>query len=134
LLNEPNWLPLEEVIAINRDAVVTTQEPFLVRDIGLVESALHKPRHHWEYAQADLAELAVQLFLGIAQNHGFEQGNKRTAWTAALMFLEINGYELQAKLDSDKLGEILVRIIDKKIPAAPLVKILRAYVRPLDFE
>jgi len=134
LLSEPNWLPLDEIIEINREAVLATGEPFLVRDIGLVESALHTPIHHWHYGQTDLAELAVQLFLGIAQNHGFEQGNKRTGWTAALIFLEINGYELQAKLDSDRLGELLTRIVDKKISAPPLVRLVRAYVRPLDFE
>lgn len=134
MLNEPNWLPLNEIVEINREAVQATNEPFHVRDIGLVESALHKPKHHWQYNQPDLADLAVQLFLGLAQNHGFAQGNKRTGWTAAIMFLEINGYELQAKLDSDQLGELLTRIVEKKIPADPLAKILRAYVRPLNFE
>ncbi|MGM4958115.1 type II toxin-antitoxin system death-on-curing family toxin [Bradyrhizobium sp. 604_D8_N2_3] len=134
MLSEPNWLPLDVVVETNRDAVLATGEPFHVRDIGLLESALHKPVHHWHYGQHDLAELAVQLFLGIAHNHPFEQGNKRTAWTAALMFLEANGYELQHMLDSDKLGEFLTRIVDRKISAAPLVKLLRGYVRPLEFE
>ena len=133
MLSEPNWLPLDEIVAVNRDAVLSTKEPFLVRDIGLVESALHKPRHHWEYGQHDLAELAVQLFLGLSQNHGFEQGNKRTAWTAAVMFLEINGYELSAALDSEKLGEFLKRIVEQKISGERLVKLLRRYVRPLEF-
>jgi hypothetical protein len=49
------------------------------------------------------------------------------------MFLEINGYELVGEIDSDRLGEIVTRIVDKKIQPAPLVKMLRAYVRPLTF-
>lgn len=134
MLNEPNWLPLDEIIAINREAVEATAEPFLIRDLGLVESALNKPRNHWDYGQRDLAELAVQLFAGIAQNHGFEQGNKRTAWTAAVMFLEINGYELPHQLDSNQLGEFLRRIVDQKIPAERLVKLLRRFVRPIPLE
>lgn len=134
MLNEPNWLPLDEIIAINRDEVEATNEPFLIRDLGLVESALHKPRNHWEYNQVDLAEMAVQLFLGIAQNHGFEQGNKRTGWTAAVSFLEANGYELAIGLDSKQLGEFLTRIVDRKISAEPLVKLLRRYVRRLEFD
>jgi death on curing protein len=122
---------LDEIIAINRDVVLATQEPFLVRDLGLVESALNKPRNHWDYGQHDVAELAVQLFAGISQNHGFEQGNKRTAWTAAVMFLEINGYELPHQLDSNQLGEFLRRIVDRKIPTDRLVKLLRRYLRPM---
>lgn len=131
--NEPNWLPLNEVIAINRATVLITREPFQILDMGLVESGLYKAQHHWEYNRSDTAVLAVQLFLGIAQNHGFEQGNKRTAWAAALMFLEINGYELNAALDSEKLGEFLRRIIIRKLSAERLVRILRRYARPLLF-
>jgi death-on-curing protein len=133
LLSEPNWLPLEEIIAINREAVEATGEPFHVLDLGLVESALNKPRNHWEYGQHDLIELAVQLFVGLSQNHGFEQGNKRTAWTASVVFLEINGYELPYQLDSDRLGEFLRRIVDRKIPPDHLVKLLRRFVRPIPF-
>ena len=133
MLSEPNWLPLEEIVTINREAVLATKEPFQILDLGLVESALHKPRNHWEYGETDLATLAVQLFLGLSQNHGFEQGNKRTAWTAAGLFLEINGYELPAALDSDKLGEFLRRIVDQKVSSDRLVRIVRRYAHPVSF-
>ena len=97
-----------------------------------MESALHKARNHFEYnPTSDLTELAVQIFLGVAQNHGFEQGNKRTAWTAALMFLGINGYELNASIDGDNLGKFLRKIVVKKTPPEILVRILRIYARPL---
>ncbi|HZC15513.1 MAG TPA: type II toxin-antitoxin system death-on-curing family toxin, partial [Caulobacteraceae bacterium] len=70
-----------------------TGEPFALRDAGLLISALGKPRNHWFYeGKRDAVSLAVTLLFGIARNHAFEQGNKRTAFEAALIFLLANGY------------------------------------------
>jgi death-on-curing protein len=83
--NEPRWLEPDEVIELNRLIVDATGEPFLVRDYGLLASALAKPIQYWSYEHEDDAvTLAVTLLFGIAQNHPFEQGNKRTAFEAAL--------------------------------------------------
>jgi death-on-curing protein len=92
---EPVWLPIEDVIEANRDVVAETGEPFLVRDRGLLESSIAKPRDRYLYGGiTDIAELATSLLFGIARNHPFEQGNKRTAFASAVMFLELNGYRL----------------------------------------
>lgn len=68
-----------------------------VRDKASIESALARPRHRWTYDNdADLADLAAAYACGLAINHGFVDGNKRTALLAAYTFLDLNGYELDA--------------------------------------
>jgi death on curing protein len=62
-----------------------------LRDAGLLESALLKPQMAAHYEQADLIRQATLLAVGIAQNHPFVDGNKRTAYTACSMFLRLNG-------------------------------------------
>jgi death-on-curing protein len=116
LQNEPAWLPPDEVININREAVAATSEPHLVFSRPLLESALGKPTNHF--------------LLGIARNHPFEQGNKRTAFTSAVMFLNINGYALDAP-DSDDLGELVRRVIIGEISEQRFIAILRPFVTPL---
>jgi death-on-curing protein len=66
-----------------------------VRDIGAVESALARPQNLDMYGEADVAALAAAYAYGLARNHGFADGNKRTAWIAARLFLADNGYRLE---------------------------------------
>ena len=65
-----------------------------VRDENSVESALARPQNLAAYESPDAAALAACYAVGIARNHGFADGNKRTAWAAAWTFLYINGFEL----------------------------------------
>jgi len=67
-----------------------------VRDQGALESALARPEMLAHYGTPDAAALAAAYAHGIARNHGFIDGNKRTAWLAANVFLEKNGYSLAA--------------------------------------
>jgi death on curing protein len=67
-----------------------------VRDRGLVESALARPMNKWQYEETDLFGLAAAYGFGLAKNHGFEDGNKRTAFVALYTFLGLNGYDLDA--------------------------------------
>ncbi len=63
-----------------------------VRDAGVIESALSRPVNLSGYGTPDAADLAAAYAYGIARNHGFVDGNKRTAWIAARLFLADNGY------------------------------------------
>ena len=65
-----------------------------VRDSGGIESALARPVNHASYGTPDAADLAAAYAYGLAKNHGFVDGNKRTAWIAARLFLADNGYRL----------------------------------------
>lgn len=66
-----------------------------VRDAGLIESALARPRNLAVYGEPDAADLAAAYAYWLAKNHGFADGNKRTAWVAARLLLADNGYTLR---------------------------------------
>jgi death-on-curing protein len=93
LPNEPHWLPVEVAIEHNRLELAETGEPHFVRDSGLLENALARPRNAFAYDEEDIVALAVALMAGIARAHAFEQGNKRTAFAAMRLFLRANGYD-----------------------------------------
>ena len=69
---------------------------FGVRDPGLLQSALDRPKNQYAYGEEDLFRLAATYAEAIAQNHAFVDGNKRTALTSAIAFLALNGLELRA--------------------------------------
>jgi death-on-curing protein len=64
-----------------------------MRDAGMLESALDRPRNKWAYESAELAELAAAYGYGIARNHPFVDGNKRTSLLAIYTFLGLNGVD-----------------------------------------
>ncbi|SEB07290.1 type II toxin-antitoxin system death-on-curing family toxin [Rubrimonas cliftonensis] len=77
-----------------------------VRDAGGIESALARAVNLANYGEPDAADLAAAYAYGIAKNHGFVDGNKRTAWIAARLFLADNGYRLLFdKLDAIRTME-----------------------------
>jgi len=65
-----------------------------IRDRNAVESALGRPQNLAAYGDPDAAALAAAYAFGLARNHGFADGNKRTAWVVARLFLSDNGYQL----------------------------------------
>jgi death-on-curing protein len=68
-----------------------------IRDDGLLESALARPVHKFMYeTNVDVARLAAAYTFGLARNHGFVDGNKRTAFMSAYVFLRLNQQELDA--------------------------------------
>ena len=67
-----------------------------VRDVGALEAALAAPRNHFFYEDRNAFALAAAYAYGITRNHPFMDGNKRVAFTVAVVFLEWNGYRLEA--------------------------------------
>lgn len=67
-----------------------------IRDAGLLDSALQRPRNLAAYGEPDAAALAASLAFGIARNHPFVDGNKRKAFVAAATFMELNGWRFGA--------------------------------------
>lgn len=67
-----------------------------LRDAGLLESALNRPLQKMNYTDADVFELAAAYLFGLVKNHPFIDGNKRTAFLAADVFLALNGWSIEA--------------------------------------
>jgi death-on-curing protein len=95
-VNEPIWLPIELVLAIHERQLREHGGPPGVRDLGALESALGRPVNRWAYEAADLAQLAAAYAFGIAKNHPFIDGNKRTALLALVTFLGLNDIDFVA--------------------------------------
>jgi death-on-curing protein len=99
------WLLEETVIAIHQRQVSEHGGIEALRDEGLLSSALARPQNLLAYAQPrpDLAALAAAYAYGIARDHPFVDGNKRTALVAARTFLLLNGVNLEASQDEKYL-------------------------------
>jgi death-on-curing protein len=93
----PEWLSKALVLAIHDEQLAEHGGGTGVRDGGLLESAPARPQNRLAYdAKADLATLAAAYAFGLARNHPFVDGNKRTAFVAAELFLDLNGMTLAA--------------------------------------
>ncbi len=90
------WLTTELVLAIHDKQLAEHGGGDGVRDRGLLESALAPPLNRAGYGEPDLAELAAAYAYGIARNHPFIDGNKRTAYVALEVFLALNGLRFPA--------------------------------------
>ncbi len=94
-MNEPCW--------ITREVIMATQESLLerfgglsgVRDEGLLDSALHRPRHLFSYGETSLFVMAAAYAHGIVKNHPFLDGNKRAGFMAAYIFLGAHDLDFQ---------------------------------------
>ena len=92
----PKWVTVSMVVAIHDEAIYEFGGLAGVRDAGLLESALDRPRNLFAYEPgSSIFELAAALCVGIAKNHPFHDGNKRTALLATRAFLYLNRQELE---------------------------------------
>ncbi len=90
---EPNWLSDEIIIAIHDEQLAIHGGGAGLRDEGMLVSALERPINKWSYENAGLPELAAAYAFGLAKNHPFIDGNKRTELLALYTFLYINGVD-----------------------------------------
>jgi death-on-curing protein len=92
-MSEPLWLTRQIIEAIHDEQLAIHGGAGGLRDEGMLESALDRPRNKWSYEQAELAELAAAYAYGVARNHPFIDGNKRTSLLALYTFLGVNGID-----------------------------------------
>jgi death-on-curing protein len=92
-MTEPEWLDLDIVLDVHAEQLALFGGADGVRDTGLIESALGRPRHKFAYGESDLAALAAAYAFGIARNHPFVDGNKRAAFASMIIFLGLNGID-----------------------------------------
>lgn len=129
-MNEPVWLTADLLVEFNGLTVSQTGEPHVVQDLAGLESAVARPINHWHYGEGDVVALAVALMLGIARNHPFLQGNKRTAFAAADYFLYLNGYDLSVA-DGVELADVIVDAIRGDVSEHYLIEVFSQSVNPV---
>lgn len=95
-MKEPVWLPRKLVVALHAKAITEFGGSAGIRDEGLLESALARPRNLLAYGEPSLMALAAAYAFGLAKNHAFVDGNKRITFAAVDVFLQLNDHELSA--------------------------------------
>ena len=95
-MTEPTWVLRSVIDAVHDMQLAEHSGATGIRDEGLLDSALARPKNMFAYGETDLCVLAATYAAGIAHNHPYVDGNKRTAFLAAYIFLQINGQELNA--------------------------------------
>jgi death-on-curing protein len=131
---EVKYLTSGDVLAVARTFFAGLgYAPPILRGNGraLLDSAVARAENAAVYADADLIEQAAALTNGIALNHPFVDGNKRTAFAACVTFLRINGHPLIEKVDHDQLAEQLIALhetTDRAVADDELTAWLRSHV------
>lgn len=118
----------EEVIEIHRALFRDVEGIPSLRDRGLLESALYRPRSGY---YESLFDQAAALFESLVLNHVFLDGNKRIAITAAAVFLKMNGFKLMASAD-DAEDFVVRRVIRDRISMTEVSEWFRKHSRPLN--
>ena len=96
-MKEPVWIEERDALAIHTRLLTLHGGTSGLRERGLLQSALARPRQHFAYGKkADLVTLAAVYCAGILRNHPFVDGNKRTGFIVSVLFLEMNGYRFKA--------------------------------------
>jgi death on curing protein len=116
-VSEITWLATEVVVAIHEAQLAEHGGSAGTRDAGLLESALARPQNLVAYGNPDTADRAAAYGFGIARNHPFVDGNKRTAFVAAELFLRLNAFQLAADDAACVLTMLAVAAGDMDEPA-----------------
>lgn len=123
------WIEETVVLALHEEHLAEHGGAVGIRDRGLLESALYRPQHLAHSGDADLAALAAAYGFGIARNHPFVDGNKRTALTLSELFLVLNGQELTA--DDASCVTTLLLLAAGDLPEAAFGDWIRDNIRPM---
>ncbi len=90
-MKEPAWGVREVVLTLHEQSLAQFGGSAGIRDEGLMDSALGKPHNLFAYGKPTLFDLAASYAFGLVKNHPFIDGNKRTGFIVAVLFLELNG-------------------------------------------
>ena len=129
-MNEPIWISVELACMVHERQLAEHGGPSGIRDHGLLDSALSRPVQKFSYEPRanDPHTLAAAYGFGIARNHPFIDGNKRTAAVLCELFLELNGHKLVAS--DTELYPIFIALAAGELDEMELADWLRASSRP----
>jgi death-on-curing protein len=113
-MSEPVWINKAALMLAHRQSLAEYVGLEGIRDEGLLESALARPKNLYSYEGIkDVSRLAVSYAVGILRNHPFADGNKRAAFIALNIFLGCNG--LRLKVDAFEAGNIFLRLLQGRL-------------------
>ena len=128
-MTEPRWLALVHILAVHSDQIQAHGGSLGLRDRGLLESALERPRNRFLYEPtSDLPSLAASHGFGIAKNHPFIDGNKRVSFQAMYLFLGLNGLRIDAS--EEEVVAIILSVASGELDEPGLAVWLREHVTP----
>jgi death on curing protein len=123
-VKEPRWLNATMIRAIHTSQVQEHGGSLGLRDPGLLDSALDRPRNRFHYEpEADLFDLAAAYGFGLARNHPFVDGNKRVAFQAMYVFLGLNGLRIEA--EEPEVVRLILALAAGDLPEPELADWLR---------
>lgn len=129
-MSEPKWLSRIEAEQLHAKAIEMAGGAHGVRDANLLESALARPQNLYAYGERDRFQLAASYAEGVARNHAFVEGNKRTAFMVADLFLFKNGHELLPRED-DGYVDIMERLAQGQVSRELMADYLKANSQPI---
>ena len=101
---EPKWVLEETALSYHDEQIAKNGGAAGIRDIGLLQSEMLRPQNAFHYDQiTSLTKLAASYMFGIAKNHPFVDGNKRTSYIVARAFLILNGFDIKASKEEKYL-------------------------------
>jgi death-on-curing protein len=128
-VTEPIWLDERDARAVHDRSLVLHGGAPGVRDAGLLDSALARPRQLAAHGDAvDIVDLAAAYTCGLIQNHLFIDGNKRTGFIVGILFLELNGLRFAAS--EEEATRAVMALAAGDLDAAGCTAFLRANSRP----
>jgi death on curing protein len=126
------YLTVGEVLVFNQEVLQRAgQSAALLRERGLLESAVLRPQNAAYYEGADVITQAALYMVGIALNHPFTDGNKRTGYISGMTFLQVNGIvDVTASLNDAQMGVWLEQVVTRALTFDAFVERLRARLTP----
>jgi death on curing protein len=123
-MNEPKWVRRDGVLVVHDRQIELFGGQYGLRDEGLLESAIARPKNFYAYEDADVIRLAAAYGYGICQNHPFVDGNKRTAFVVMVAFLKINNCRFRTA-QVEVVG-MMTKLADGKLSEAEFTDWVRA--------
>ena len=122
------WVSRQVIEAVHERQIAEHGGAIGLRDENAQESALARPVNLSLYGEPDAAELAAALAFGLAKNHPFVDGNKRTGFVIGILFLELNGYRFSAS--EETAAQAVIDLAAGKLNEAQYAAFLRANSKP----
>ncbi len=127
-MTDPVWVNPAAVVRIHADSLIEFGGAPGIRDQGAIDSALARPRNLVAYGQPDLCDLTAAYTAGLCSNHGFVDGNKRTAFLTGFTFLYENGYAIAA--EQAEVVAAMLSLADHTLNEAGYAAWLREHIVP----